>query len=67
MFLLFLSKNNNKITFRKSKKKKFSIQIYLQTRQRFRLEIDLTAERSHTKTTLKLYKLWKIKQIIYKQ
>ena len=67
MFLLFLSKNNNKITFRKSKKKKFSIQIYLQTPQRFRLEIDLTAERSHTKTTLKLYKLWKIKQIIYKQ
>ena len=67
MFLLFLSKNNNKITFRKSKKKKFSIQIYLQTPQRFSLEIDLTAERSHTKTTLKLYKLWKIKQIIYKQ
>ena len=67
MFLLFLSKNNNKITFRKSKKKKFSIQIYLQTPQRFRLEIDLTAERSHTKTTLKLYKLWKIKQIICKQ
>ena len=63
---LFLFKNNNKITFRKSKKKVFNPNL-LTNAQRFRLEFDLTAERSHTKTTLKLYKLWKIKQIIYKQ